>query len=148
MSKKNTLLTTTPGEAGGFPAWVTQMREVCQQAISPDDLKAIVEHQVAAAKKGDPAALKFVFEQVLGTASLKGATFVQNVYEAPPAAVPAEPAEVTLTLASRLRVYLECHGPATVSEAARNLRVSIDDVEATARGRGFRLAGNRVSLST
>lgn len=61
-----------------MPSWVLKMREAAQAAITEADLIDIVKMQVALAKKGNPAALKFVFDQVLGGAALKGATFVQQ----------------------------------------------------------------------
>lgn len=68
-----------PGEA--LPPWLLAMRQAAMDAIKPDDIKEIVANQVKKAKDGDPAALKFVFDQVLGGAQLKGATFIQNVYQ-------------------------------------------------------------------
>jgi hypothetical protein len=56
------------------------MRAAAQAGITEDDVKEIVANQVARAKTGDQAALKFVFEQVLGGNELKGATFVQHNY--------------------------------------------------------------------
>ena len=63
------------------PAWVQLMRDAAMDAIGEDDIRQIVANQVARAKKGDKNAIKFIFEQVLGGGAMKGATFVQNVYE-------------------------------------------------------------------
>jgi hypothetical protein len=65
-----------------LPPWMAVLRAAAQKYIQPADIEEIVRNQVTAAKAGDKAAMKFVFEQVLGGAALKGATFVQNVYEA------------------------------------------------------------------
>ena len=62
----------------GMPAWVIRMREAAQKCIKETDIEEMVQAQVALAKKGNPAALRFVFEQVLGGGSLKGMTLVQE----------------------------------------------------------------------
>ncbi len=62
----------------GVPPWIDKMRRAAMDAITDADIKAIVQKQVEKAKEGDPNALKFVFDQVLGGAQLKGATFVQT----------------------------------------------------------------------
>lgn len=77
MSKPNGELMTQQV----LPPWVMKMRQAAMDAISENDIKAIVQAQVERAKKGDANALKFIFDQVLGGAELKGATFVQNVYQ-------------------------------------------------------------------
>jgi hypothetical protein len=71
------------------------MRQAAQEVLKEEDVKTIVANQVEKAKAGDQAAIKFVFDQLLG-GPLKGATFVQNVYhdgeppaEEPPPRVPA-----------------------------------------------------------
>ncbi len=61
-----------------MPSWVAAMRQAAMDGISEQDVREIVAHQVALAKDGDKNALKFVFDQVLGGAHIKGATFVQN----------------------------------------------------------------------
>jgi plasmid stability protein len=43
------------------------LRAAMFNGITEDDVRAIVAKQVERAKEGDPASLKFVFEQVLGT---------------------------------------------------------------------------------
>lgn len=63
------------------PSWLTELRRAAADALKPEDVKAIIQHQIDAAKKGDRGAIKFVMEQLLGGAALKGATFVQNIYE-------------------------------------------------------------------
>jgi hypothetical protein len=68
-----------PGNLQAVPQWVATMRQAAQEVISAEDVKAIVQNQVEKAKSGDQAAIKFVFDQILG-GPLKGATFVQNVY--------------------------------------------------------------------
>lgn len=62
----------------GMPAWVIRMREAAQKCIKETDIQEMVQAQVVLAKKGNPAALRFVFEQVLGGGSLKGMTLVQE----------------------------------------------------------------------
>jgi hypothetical protein len=63
-----------------IPSWVVKMREAAASSITEGDIKDIVKAQVQRAKDGNAAALKFIFEQVLGGAELKGATFIQNNY--------------------------------------------------------------------
>ena len=83
-----------PATGDALPPWVVKMRQAAQSVIQPSDIEAIVRKQVDKAKEGDPAALKFVFEQVLGGAALKGATFVQNNFTSesrPDKPTPARP---------------------------------------------------------
>jgi hypothetical protein len=61
-----------------LPPWLAAMRAAVQEAITPEDIKAMVKAQVEKAKAGDPAAMKIVFDQFLGGAALKGATFIQK----------------------------------------------------------------------
>lgn len=67
-----------PAQQPGVPAWMAKLRAAAQKHITENDIEAIVAKQVEKAKDGDQAALKFVFDQVLGGASFKGATFVQT----------------------------------------------------------------------
>jgi len=64
----------------GLPPWMATMRKVVADCVSENDIKEIVENQVKRAKQGDQNAIKFVFGQILGGDSFKGATFVQNNY--------------------------------------------------------------------
>jgi hypothetical protein len=85
MGKTSTRSTNgelAPRMDAALPPWMAALRAAAQKYIQPADIEEIVRNQVTAAKGGDKAAMKFVFEQVLGGAALKGATFVQNVYEA------------------------------------------------------------------
>src|SRR5690349_8466779 len=82
---------TMSGEV--LPPWVAKMREAAMNSITEADIKEIVQAQVKRAKEGNAAALKFVFEQVLGGAQLQGATFVQNNYAAEAAARPDKPTD-------------------------------------------------------
>jgi len=63
-----------------LPSWMAAMRQAAMDEIKPADVQAIVRRQINLAKEGNPAALKFVFEYVLGGNQMRGATFVQNVY--------------------------------------------------------------------
>lgn len=56
-------------------SWQTRLRQAMYDAVSEDDVKAIVKAQVDAAKKGDKAA-KFLMDYVL--ASKQPVTLVQN----------------------------------------------------------------------
>ncbi len=69
-----------PAPTHGLPPWMTMMRQAAMNCIKEADIEQMVQAQVDKAKAGDEKALKFVFEQVLGGASMKGATFVQNIY--------------------------------------------------------------------
>lgn len=71
---------TDLAEFAGVPPWVATMRQAAVDAISVEDINEIVCNQVKLAKEGNPAAIKFVFDQVLGGQTLRGATFVQNNY--------------------------------------------------------------------
>lgn len=68
---------TAVEQTGGMPAWVMAMRQAAQKHVTEADIEEIVKGQVAAAKKGDRNAIRFVFEQVLSGAP-KGGTYVQN----------------------------------------------------------------------
>lgn len=89
-----------PTEA--LPPWIATMRKAAMDAVGVDDIKEIVQAQVKKAKEGDANAMKFVFEQVLGGAQLKGATFIQNVYptgdrpDEPSDAIPGTPKKLDL----------------------------------------------------
>lgn len=71
-------LTQFPETSPSIPEWMTKMRAAAQACISESDIQEIVQKQVERAKQGDAQAMKFVFEQVLGGAAFKGATFIQN----------------------------------------------------------------------
>jgi hypothetical protein len=80
----NTMPVANTKEVAGspLPPWIMMMREAAMKAISISDVADIVKDQVARAKKGDQNAIRFVFDQVLGGAQLKVATFIQNNYTA------------------------------------------------------------------
>lgn len=75
-----------------LPPWVQTMRAAAMKVIKQEDVEAMVKAQVDKAKKGDEKAMKFVFEQILGGAQMKGATFVQNNYQLESNAAAAAPA--------------------------------------------------------
>jgi hypothetical protein len=88
MSRSDkSLVKATPAPSTPVVNWIQAMRNAAQGALKQEDVEAIVANQVAKAKQGDQAAIKFVFDQLLG-GPMKGATFVQNVYN-PPADEPA-----------------------------------------------------------
>ena len=62
-------------EAGAFMA---KMRRAAQVGITAADITGIVQAQVAKARAGDPAAIKFVFDRVIGGLGMDGATIVQE----------------------------------------------------------------------
>ncbi len=59
-----------PGNGGGpgnpYAARVAELRSALLEAVTPGDLAAIVRSLVQAARSGDVAAAKLVFERVLG----------------------------------------------------------------------------------
>ena len=63
-----------------IPPWIQTLRLAAFKCLKAEDVKQIVQNQIAAAKKGDKNAIKFVFEQIMGGAYVKGATFIQNNY--------------------------------------------------------------------
>ena len=63
-----------------LPPWMQAMRALARSEVQEGDIKEIVQSQIKRAKDGDQKAIKFVFEQLLGGAELKGATFIQNNY--------------------------------------------------------------------
>jgi len=73
------------------PAWIATMRKAAFASITPEDVEAIVKAQITRAKEGDKNAIKFVFEQLLGGAAMKGASFVQNNYNADSQERPDQP---------------------------------------------------------
>lgn len=71
----------SPFEGGdGLPPWMSMMRNAAMKHVTQADIDQIVKSQMDLAKKGDRNAIKFVFDQLLGGASFRGATFVQNNY--------------------------------------------------------------------
>lgn len=76
-----------------LPPWLAAMRKAAQGAISEEDVAAIVKGQVDKAKAGDQAAIKFLFDQILGGGQFKGATFVQNVTYTDGLGPPEQPTE-------------------------------------------------------
>ena len=62
------------------PPWISRMRKMAQKHLTEDVVEEIVKAQIDRAKKGDRNAIKFVFDQLMGGQSLKGATFIQNNY--------------------------------------------------------------------
>lgn len=72
----NDLPTATSNQV---PAWMQKLREAAMAQIDEAVVEGIVQKQVELAKAGNPAATKFVFEQILGGAAFKGANITQNV---------------------------------------------------------------------
>jgi rubrerythrin len=56
------------------------MRDVAHKHLTEDVVEKIILGQIEAAKKGDRNAIKFVFDQLMGGAAFKGATFIQHNY--------------------------------------------------------------------
>jgi hypothetical protein len=77
----------------GMPTWMATMRKTVLGCVTEDDVKQIVQNQVKKAKEGDQNAIKFVFGQLLGGDTFKGATFVQNNYQGGPD--PSKPTDIT-----------------------------------------------------
>lgn len=75
---KNSIDLASLATPSAVPEWMTRMREAARACITESDIEAIVKGQVERAKTGDANAIKFVFDQVLGGASFRGATFVQT----------------------------------------------------------------------
>lgn len=75
--KKSTEIVRTAVE-DMVPPWVMAMRNAAQKHLTERDVEDIVKGQVDRAKKGDRGAIRFVFDQLMGGAAFKGATFVQN----------------------------------------------------------------------
>ena len=59
-------------------AYMAKMRNAAQTGVTEADITGIVRAQVAKAKAGDAAAIKFVFERVIGGLGMDGATIVQE----------------------------------------------------------------------
>lgn len=64
----------------GLPPWMAAIRKAVLDTVTQEDVTDIVRGQIKKAKEGDQAAIKFVFGQLLGGDTFKGATFVQNNY--------------------------------------------------------------------
>jgi hypothetical protein len=80
-----------PKLTGGIPStnpWVAKLREAMFDAVTEADIQAIVKHLVEKAKKGDPAALKMVFEYLLGGPKGPVTMTQNNLYLDPPAERP------------------------------------------------------------
>lgn len=63
-----------------LPSWITSLRAAAMKTVQQEDVEEIIRNQVKRAKDGDKNAIQFVFQQLLGGAYIKGATFVQNNY--------------------------------------------------------------------
>ena len=72
-----------------LPPWMVMMQAAARKLLSEADVEAIIQVQIDAAKKGDQKAARFVFEQLMGGAAMKGATFVQHVYPEGQRSLPA-----------------------------------------------------------
>ena len=59
-------LSDLPTHTGGVPEWMQRMRDAAQQVVTEEVMEAIVQKQIDLAKEGNPAEIKFVFEQLLG----------------------------------------------------------------------------------
>lgn len=101
----------------GLPPWMAKLRTAVSDLVTEQDVKEIVQAQVTRAKAGDASAIKFVFDQLLGGAALKGATFVQNNYQdskpAPTKPTAARPgsADKVDVMARRATAGLPLHDP-------------------------------------
>jgi len=101
-------------ETQNMPPWMALMRRAAMKAVTEEDIAAIVRKQVEKAKTGDQAAMKFVFDHVLGGQQLRGATFVQNNFHGdadpnkPTAARPGTKAKI-----DRMRERVAAGLPAT-----------------------------------
>ena len=82
------------------PSWITNLRSAAMNVLTQNDVEAIVKAQIAQAKKGDKNAIKFVFDQLLGGASIRGATFIQNNY---PGEDPAKPTKAVPGTEDKIR---------------------------------------------
>lgn len=56
----------------GVSKWQSDLRSAMFDGITAGDVKAIVAKMVANAKAGDPAAIKMVFDYVLGGVKQRG----------------------------------------------------------------------------
>ena len=85
------------------PGWIQSLRDLAAKHLGPEVIEDIVVTQIAAARRGDARAIKFVFDYLLGAAALKGATFVQNNYP-PGAARPDQPTAAVPGSAEKIRL--------------------------------------------
>lgn len=95
-----------------IPPWIQMMRDAAMKCIKPEDIEAMVTKQVEKAKAGDEKAMKFVMEQILGGASLKGATFVQNNYAAETPQPPKRDTQITEITEIARQAYVHEKAPA------------------------------------
>lgn len=130
MADHKSIATSTPA-FGGLPPWMARMRQAAVDSITETDVKEIVQSQVAKAKQGDPAAIKFVFDQLLG-GGMKGATFIQNNYGESPDA-PLAPNDPPAKQLDKLRSRASAHLPLTGRASDRRLQTFTDDEEKAMR---------------
>lgn len=108
-----------------LPAWIQLMRDAAMKCIKQEDIELMVTKQVEKAKAGDEKAMKFVMEQILGGAALKGATFVQNNYarEAPP----ARDTQITEINQIAKQAFVQEKAPAAVGNTAGLTKQQLED---------------------
>lgn len=136
----STDLTNVPAHPQ-LPAWMQNLREAIASSVQATDIEAMVQAQVAKAKKGDEKACRFVLEYLLGSQG-KPATVVQNNFHITPPAdqpMPARPViaavaqRVIPDLRHKMYALLEVRGPLTSGQVAANLGAEVEDVERVLR---------------
>lgn len=112
-----------------LPAWIQLMRDAVLKCIKQEDIEAMVNKQVEKAKAGDEKAMKFVMEQILGGAALKGATFVQNNYaqEAPRQTPPARDTQITEINQIAKQAFVQEKAPAAAGNTAGLTKQQLED---------------------
>lgn len=89
--------------SGGVPAWMAEMRAAMFDAVTPADIRAIMQKQVEKAKSGDPAATKLVLEYITG-ANRKIEAVQHNYYDGPPPREPIDPTDAPPKSPAKLEV--------------------------------------------
>ena len=126
-----------------LPPWLAAMRSAMAEAVTPEDLKAVIVTQVRKAKEGDTKAAKFVTDQahqLLQAEQRRPITITQtNHYhggvqlDAPAAAEPADPRSLELA-AGRVAAGLPPRLPGDRRER-EDLRADDDEAEKEVRRR-------------
>jgi len=104
---------------GMVPSWVMNLRSAAMNLLTQKDVEAIVKAQIARAKEGDRNAIKFVFDQLLGGSSVRGATFIQNIYQGEDPGKPTKALPGTLDKIARMRRRLAAGRSAFDAEDAQ-----------------------------
>lgn len=115
-------------QAPALPPWLIAMRQAVSDAVSPDDIKEMIQAQVKRAKEGDAKALKVVME-LMG--SNQPINLTQNNFEITTPAAPSDRRSRTRDLKGKIFAILSAprQPPMTPGQIAACVGEEFEDVE-------------------